>query len=200
MGSGSGIRTSCSERSAVALLVLAFAACEGATPYSGACSHQHTGSCSRRTRPHRCPRIRPLRSQPVRTTPTPAPDRHTDAKRRSQQIHSHAGARRHAAADRHALLLPRGQRTPRRRGRQPTEHPHTPPHRHADACAEPAPASGWRTDVATGSGVGDRATDASLTLAGRLHCHHRVRRRRKELSSSTSSPPGDRPVTPSYGR
>ena len=28
----------------------------------------------------------------------------------------------------------------------------------------PTPASGWRTDVATGSGVGERATDASLTL------------------------------------
>ena len=27
-----------------------------------------------------------------------------------------------------------------------------------------APAEGWRTDIATGSDTGDRATDASLTL------------------------------------
>ena len=30
--------------------------------------------------------------------------------------------------------------------------------------APPAPASGWRADIATGSNAGDRATDASLTL------------------------------------
>ena len=38
----------------------------------------------------------------------------------------------------------------------PTDTPTPPP---------PAPSSGWRTDIATGSDIGDRAPDASLTLA-----------------------------------
>ena len=148
---------------AVALLVLAFAACESATPTLVPVP-TNTPVPAPTDTPAPVPTDTPTPAPTNTPTPVPEPTATPD-------LLAGAGTVEGVLAQPTPTPEPQPTDTP-----TPTPRPtNTPTPRPAPTntptpaptntpTPEPAPASSWRTDIATGSGIGDRATDASLTL------------------------------------